>query len=322
LVAAGGAGVLLLAFVFGPRAGLESRWVEPRLPDDLDAWLAQSEGAVPGVRPGAAKGIAWHDAAARGRTPVSLVYLHGFTADRHEVEPLVSDLSRDLAANAYFARLRGHGRDAEAMGEATAEAWLDDAVEAVAVGGAIGERVVLVGTSTGATLALWAATRPEAEGRVAALVLVSPNLGVQDPAAPLLLWPWGGAMARLVVGPERCFEPKNAEQELHWTTCHPTGALLPMMALVDHVRSLPVGALRVPTLVLYSRGDQVVDPEATERAMERLSDGAAVMRVVEGSSDPEQHVIAGEIMSHTTTDLLRRDILAFLEPLVGAGAVR
>lgn len=301
-----------LVFALGPRARFEGGWVEPRLGEDVDAYLAAEESPVRDLRPGAAKAVVWLDPAQREPTPLSVVYLHGFSADRHEVEPLVSDLAEALGANVYFARLRGHGRDAAAMGEATAEDWLDDAAEAIALGSRIGERVVLMGTSTGGTLATWAAARPETEGRVHALVLVSPNFGVQDPAAPVLLWPWGGHIARLVVGPERCFESKDERQERHWTTCYPTRALLPMMALVARVRSLEAGALHVPTLVVYSRGDRVVDPGMTERVVERLSGGRATLHVLEGSGDPEEHVIAGEIMSPETTDAVQRRIADFL----------
>jgi alpha-beta hydrolase superfamily lysophospholipase len=194
--------------------------------------------------------------------------------------------------------------------------------EALAIGGAIGERVVLVGTSTGGTLAVWAATRPEARDRLAALVLISPNLGLRDPAAPILLWPWGGALARLIVGPERCFEPKSPAQALHWTTCYPTRALLPMMATVGHVRALPAGSLTVPTLVVYSRGDRIVDPVETERVMARISVRAPETFVVEGSGDPEEHVVAGDIMSPGTTEAVRERVLGFLADVVSPSPVR
>jgi alpha-beta hydrolase superfamily lysophospholipase len=313
-LAAAAAGGMVVAL--GPRVDFEDRWAEPTLPVDLDAYLARAEESVPNLRPGDARSIVWLEPEAPSVTPLSLVYLHGFSADRHEVEPLVTELARDLGANVYFARLSGHGRDGAAMGEVTVEAWLDDAAEAIAIGGFVGERVVLIGTSTGGTLALWAGVQEEAQGRLASLVLVSPNLGVRDPAAPILLWPWGGALARMIVGRERCFEPRNAEQERHWTTCYPTGSLLPMMSLVDHVRSLESGALAVPTLVVYSLGDQVVDPAETERVMARLGEDPPAMYVVRGSSDPEQHVVAGAIMSPETTEEVRRRILDFLAPLV------
>jgi len=302
-------------FLLGPRTHIDERWSEPTLPPDLDAWLAEREKGVPALRDGDAKGIQWLDPDSPSVTPLSIVYLHGFSADRHEVEPLVSELAADLGANVFFTRLAGHGEDGAAMGRATAEEWLDDAAEAVAIGGRIGDHVVLMGTSTGGTLALWAASREEARSRLAALVLISPNLGVQDPAAPMLLWPWGELIARMVVGPERCFEPHSKEEARHWTVCYPTRSLLPMMALVDRVRWLDEGAVDLPTLLVYSRRDQVVNPDATDRVMARIAATPPQVYVVEGAGDPAQHVIAGAIMSPRTTEPMRARILEFLDPL-------
>jgi len=296
----------------GPRARFEGSWVEPTIGRDVDAWLAGEEARVASLRPGEAKSVVWADAAARGPTPVSLVYLHGFSADRHEVEPLVSDLARELSANAYFARLTGHGRDGRAMGEATVADWLADAAEAVAVGARIGRRVVVIGTSTGGTLALWAAAQPEAAGRIAALVLVSPNLGLKDSSARMLTWPWGGTLARAVVGPERCFVPESPEQALHWTVCYPTRALLPMMALVGHVRSMDLVGVRVPTLLVYAPEDQVADADETARVLAPLGGVGPTVYVVEGSGDPAAHVVAGSIMSPQTTDGVRVRVIRFL----------
>jgi esterase/lipase len=300
------------ALALGPRPTLQDEWVEPQVGSDVEAWLAAREAEVPGLRAGEAKSVRWADPATRAPTPLALVYLHGFSADRHEVEPLVSDLARELGANAFFARLSGHGQDGPALGEASAEEWLADVAEAVGVGARIGERVVLAGTSTGATLALWAARRPEAAGRLAALVLISPNLGPREGAADVLLWPWGGLIARAVVGPERCFQPESPAQALHWTTCYPTRALLPMMAIVAHVRSLDLGAVRAPTVVVYSPRDAVVDPEAARRVLAGLGGAGPTYFVLEESGDPAHHVIAGDIMSPGTTAAVREHVVAFL----------
>jgi alpha-beta hydrolase superfamily lysophospholipase len=309
-VALGGFALVALVILLGPRARFEGEWVEPSLGSDIDAHLAAEESRIPDLKPGEAKTVVWADSGAV--TPVSIVYLHGFSADRHEVEPLVSDLARELGANAYFARLSGHGRGGAALGEATVAEWLADAAEAVAIGARIGERVVLMGTSTGGTLALWAAAQEEAADRVAALVLISPNLGLRDPTGRFLTWPWGGAIARAVVGPERCFEPETPEQALHWTVCYPTRALLPMMALVQHVRSMDLERVRVPTLVVYSEADQVVDTEETARLLSALRGSRASAYLVERSGDPAAHVIAGSIMSPGTTDEVRVSIVEFL----------
>jgi esterase/lipase len=311
--------VLVVAFLLGPRADFDESWTEPDLGPDVVRYLNRAEADVPDIRPGDAKGIVWSAAGEGVRTPLALVYLHGFSADRHEVEPLVTDVAAALGANAYFARLRGHGRTNAAMADASVEGWMADAAEALAVGARIGERVVLMGTSTGGTLAVWAAGRPEAEGRLAALVLVSPNFQPRNRMTRLLLWPWGGVIARLVEGSERCFEAHGAEHARHWTTCYPTSALLPMMALVEHVRTSDLGAIETPLFVAYSAEDQIVDPAETEAAFRRF--GSAPKRLVEVQSvgDPDGHVLAGDALSPATTERLEGEIVRFLAEAAAGG---
>ncbi len=287
-----------------------------KLPDDLDAWLTSSEAEVPALRPDAAKTIVWADAARHAQTALSLVYLHGFSADRHEVEPLPRLVAEGLEANVYYTRLTGHGRDGAAMGEATVADWLADTDEALRIGARLGRRVVLMGTSTGGSLAMWAATQPEWRGSLAALVLVSPNFGLRHPAAPMLAWPVGGLVARLLVGKERRFEPENERQAHHWTVRYPSSALLPLMRLVRDVRALPLETVTVPVFVAYSKHDRVVAPRATRRALARLGSAEVHMHRVEGDGDPSHHVLAGDILSPATTESLAHEILTFLERIL------
>jgi len=286
------------------------------LGDDPEAFLAAEEGAVSGLRSGDGKEIVWADAESRERTAVAVVYLHGFSADRHEIDPVPQRVADALGANLFYTRLSGHGRDGAAMAEATAGTWLQDVEEALTVGTAIGERVIVLGTSTGGTLALWAAAQERWQEHLQALVLVSPNLKVKDRNARLLLWPWGGVVARFVLGSERCFEPVNVGQERHWTTCYPTKALLPMMALVERARTLDFRDARTPALVLYSPQDDVVDPVGTERALDQY--GAHIeRRAVTGSEDPANHILAGDLVSPGSTDSVVAMILEFLERSAG-----
>ena len=308
-VAAATVGTVL---ALGPRVRFEEAWVEPTLPDDLDAWLAEAEAGVPDLREGDERAIVWLDPEERAPTPLSIVYLHGFSADRHEMEPVISELAAELGANLYFSRLAGHGRDRTAMAEATVEAWLADTAEALAIGGRIGERVLVVGTSTGGTLATWAATRPEAADRLAGIVLVSPNFQPRDRSSRMLLYPWGGQLARAVVGAERCFTPENDRQERHWTTCYPTSVLPVMMALVEHVRTMDLAGITVPTLVLYSPDDEVVDPLETYVQVTEMTGTKPRVQVVRSTSDPAHHVLAGDIVSPESNSEVVDRILDFL----------
>lgn len=331
---------LAVVVALGPRVRFDEVWIEPSLPlgDDasgevmseeggpggavevahlraLEAWLAATEVAVAGIREGDEKGIVWADPDRPMKTGLSLVYLHGFSADRHELEPVISDLGRELAANVYFSRLTGHGRDGRAMADATAASWLADAVEALAIGERIGERVVVIGTSTGGTLGVWLAGREEARGRLHALVLISPNFHPADRSARVLLYPWGTELAKALIGRERCFPAVNERQERHWTTCYPTPVLGQMMALVEGVRTMDPGRVRVPTLVLFDPEDAVVDPVETAEAVARMSGTRVEMREITSTSDPAHHVLAGDIVSPESNAEARTVIASFLRTL-------
>lgn len=310
----GAAAALVAVVLLGPRVRVDDDVRPVEVPQDVDAWLRASEDSVRDLRPGDQKEVVWAHADRRA-TEVSVVYLHGFSADRHELDPVPGLIARALDANLYYTRLAGHGRDGSAMGGVTVHDWLEDTEEALAVGRRIGGRVLLIGTSTGGALATWAAAQERWRPGLLAVVLVSPNFGVRDGRADMLLWPWGGLLARIVAGPERCFEPANAEHRRHWTTCYPTRALLSMMALVDHVRSLDLTLIVTPTLVLYSPDDAVVDPGATERMFAGFASPTKRIEQVEGSAAGEHHVLAGDILSAAFNDTVVADVLEFLRTL-------
>ncbi|UPG86468.1 alpha/beta fold hydrolase [Luteibacter aegosomatis] len=148
--------------------------------DDLARGIDARERAIPGLKPDNEARIVFVDDT-RARRPLSVVYLHGFTASQAEGAPAHRDIARACDAHLYLARLHGHGSDdPEAMAGATPERWMADADEALDIGLDLGERVLLVGTSMGATLALDLAARRGAS--VAGVVTWSPGIRVHDPA--------------------------------------------------------------------------------------------------------------------------------------------
>src|SRR5262249_36717461 len=75
---------------------------------DLDAYLRGREDSVVDVKPAARKGIIWRDAVHKTKTPLALIYLHGFSATRAEFSPVVEHLSDSLGANVFLTRLAAH----------------------------------------------------------------------------------------------------------------------------------------------------------------------------------------------------------------------
>ena len=195
------------------------------------------------------------------------------------------------------------------MAEATVNAWLNDADEALRIGRLLGERVVVVGTSTGGTLAAWLAARADVE--LAALVLISPNFAVRNASARLLHMPWGGQLAELVVGPERSWQAGSEPHERYWTTRYPTRSLVTLAGLLDLVEATDLTRIRAPTLVVVSPDDRVIDPAAVERRFAEIGAEKELIRVTE-SQDPSHHVLAGAILAPDDTPKRVDDLTAFL----------
>lgn len=306
-----------IAYLVGPVPRVDTRLATAPLPASiedpaaLEAWIAAGEARHPDIVPGAEKTVVWAHPDRR-RTPLAIVYLHGYTATRQEVAPLCDRLARALGANLFYTRLTGHGRAPAALGEATAEDWLRDAAEALAVGQRLGERVIVVGTSTGGTLALWLAQRPQTAA-LAAQILISPNLGPHDARADLLAGPWGYALQRRLIGEEYRWQPANGLQARYWTWRYPARALVPMMALVKAVRASPLEDITVPTLVIHSPRDTVVSPARIREAYARLGSPAKQIVAIEDSEDRAHHVLAGDILAPKGTDALLAPMLAFAQ---------
>jgi len=320
----GVAAALLLgvaAFLAGPRndMGPDVPITRPPPPASiaaLDNWLTNSESAYPDIRPGQAKGIVWHDVAARQRTPWSVVYLHGFSASRLETAPLAEQVAQALGANLFYTRLAGHGRASpDAMGEASVQDWMADAVEALRIGQTLGKRVLVISCSTGSTLATWLALTPEG-GKAAAHAFISPNFGPRDRASEIINAPWGRQLALALQGETRGREaPDDATQPPAWTTRYPTRALFPMMAMVKHVREADLGAFRTPLLVLYSEQDQTVDPREIRAAFARIGSLGKRIEAVTYSESRGQHVLAGDLRAPRATAPMASGILAWARSL-------
>ncbi len=313
LIVAGGA-----LWWFGPYepVNLSARFDPRKFDDGVQVYFDSVEAGHPDITPGTQKRVIWAGAP-ETRTALSLVYIHGFSATSEEIRPVPDRIAAALGANLVYTRLRGHGRGGDAMAEATVHDWMQDVAEALAAGRAVGERVIVLTTSTGGTLAAAAALDPEMSRDVAAMIFVSPNFGVNDPAAPLMTWPAARYWLPLVVGARISFAPESEAQARYWTMSYPTVALLPMGALVEAVRGLDFSRVTIPALFWFSLDDQVVRPDRTIDVAARWGGATTVRNVTMGPGDAaNSHVIAGDIMSPGQTD---GAVAGMLEWLAGQG---
>ena len=287
-----------------PRETMDAtdRFDATALPEDIDAWLATREGVFIDVTPGAQKQIVW--AGTKGaKTPIAVVYIHGFSATLEEVRPLPDDVAKALGANLFYTRLAGHGRPGTAMALATPEDWALDLDEALAIGHRLGDRVLLIGTSTGGTLATLAALDPARAVGLAGVVLISPNYALRDRLAQTILdAPFVRLWGPIVAGKDRSFPPANAEHARWWTTSYPTAALFPMATLMRHVRAMDPKLATTPALFITALQDRVVNPDTTAGIAAAWGARATVSHpTLTAKDDPWAHVIAGRVMSPDQT---------------------
>lgn len=194
--------LLIILYLLGPSPS--TPLYKPDLPvvpasaADLDNYIWQKEGQHH-LKPDNEARVVWANDSVHSPTAYAIVYLHGFSASQAEGAPLHRDIARLFGCNLYLSRLAEHGIDtADAMINLTADNYWQSAQEALAIGSRLGQKVILMGTSTGGTLALQlAAAYPD---KIAALVLLSPNIEINDPNAWLLNNHWGLQIARKVTG--------------------------------------------------------------------------------------------------------------------------
>lgn len=308
----GGVALLITLGLIGGPAPVDTTLQYRTFSKDISADIAEMEARFNDIIPGTEKTIVWAHAS-REKTPMSIVYIHGFSATRQETAPLADSLAVKWGANLFYTRLAGHGRPGDAMGDVTANDWLNDAVEALEVGRQIGEQVILIGTSTGGTLAHWLALQPDMQD-LAALILISPNYAVRAAGADLILWPWGPQLLYLLEGDYIEWEPFNEAHGAYWTTRYPSGAVVEMMKLLDLVNNQDAERIISPTLVLYSPNDQVVDPEPIVTMFERFGSLNKELIAIEEVGDRNNHVLAGQILSPDDTER----IASLIEKMVDA----
>jgi len=221
-------------YYLGPRP--EAIKIDGELPQvehdllKLDAEIDQREAANQEIKNNNEADIIWFQD--KKKTEYALLYLHGFSGSHYEAEPLHKEIGKRYGANVFLSRLHAHGMDKEeAMLEFDGEKYLESAREALAIAQTIGEKVIIMGTSTGCTLALLLASEnPD----VHALINYSPNIDLYDPRSGLLAGPWGLKIARLVKGGNyHTWEAPEPWAYKYWNMKYRLEALIELKVLID-----------------------------------------------------------------------------------------
>ncbi|NLR58480.1 alpha/beta fold hydrolase [Chitinophaga polysaccharea] len=267
---------LSVVYLLGPKpADPEYNHALPPVPaagPALDNYIATKE-ARHLLKPDNQARIVWQDSGFH-KTPYAVVYLHGFSASQEEGNPVHRNFAQKFGCNLYLSRLDGHGIDtSDPLLHMTAEGLWKDAEEALSIGKALGDKVILVGTSTGGTLALkLAAAYPR---DVYAVINMSPNIAINDNLAFLANNPWGLQLARLVnKGDFRRGKDTNPEVAKYWYNTYRLEAVVQLESLLESSMTKETFEnIHQPVLNLYYyKDEQHQDPTVKVSAILQMEE--------------------------------------------------
>lgn len=295
--------VLIVVYFLGPRPSRPKFAKElpavPSEPTSLEQYVYSNE-AKHKLKPDNEARIIWFNDSAHTKTAYSVVYLHGFSASQEEGDPVHADFATLFGCNLYLARMADHGIDtAEALLNFTADKAWNSAKEALAIGQQLGNKVILMATSTGGTLALKLAA--EYPG-IAGLILLSPNIAINDPNAWLLNNHWGLQIAKMVKGKYNRASDTTATYAQYWNNKYRIESTVQLEELLEStMKASTFEKVKQPVLMLYyykddDHQDPVVKVSAMKRMFEQLGTQANLKRSVPIPNAGE-HVIGSYIKS-------------------------
>lgn len=318
--------ILILIYFLGPTPKVpvygKNLPAVPTSPVELEQYIHQKENNI-SLKPDNQARIIWYDSLKKEKTAYSIVYLHGFSASQEEGDPVHTNFAKRYGFNLYLSRLAEHGvATNEPMLELTAEKLWQSAREAFAIGKQLGDKVIIMATSTGGTLALKLAAEYDDIG---ALILLSPNIAINDDAAKLLNNPWGLQIARMMKGKYMVSKDTTAIYKRYWHNRYRMESTVQLQELLETTMKGSVfEKVKEPVLLMYyfkdeENQDNVVKVSAMLRMFKQLgTDSTLKMQAaIPGAGD---HVIGSYIKSNDiesvekTTYLFAEDVLG-LKPL-------
>jgi len=309
--------LLLLAYFLGPKASYSAVSDTPinlnLSLEDAEAYVQKKEAAIPGIKKNNQSQFFWADGEHK-KTKYSIVYLHGFTASHREGFPIIQNFATRYKANMYLPRLAKHGlSDLDAMADLTPSDLINSAKEAIAIAKTIGEKVIIISTSTGSSYASYLANNDK---DIAAQIMLAPNFAVNDPNSKKITGRWGKQMFKRAMGGNyREWEAKNPKVKEYWQTKARIEGYIAMQATLDQTMTESVWKKNnVPTFIGYYPKDNIISVPAIKRYAEVATVPEGKLKVVP-FDDAQGHVIGSQFMNENWQSV-EKEIFAFADDIL------
>lgn len=295
-------GIVYLVGPTFPKPVLNNQLPEINLQtNEVESYVRNKESTLK-IKPDNESRIIWANDSLKTKTSYCLLYLHGFSASWYEGEPVHTDFARRYGMNLYLPLLASHGIETtEGLIDMTPDRLYESAKEALVVARKLGDKVILMGTSTGGTLSLkLAAEFPEL---IDGLFLFSPNIAINDPAAFVLSKHWGLQIARYVKkGNYRISSTKFPEEEQYWICKQRLESAVYLQQLLEATMTKKTfKRVNKPVFMGYYYKDEVnqddvVRVDAALKMFDQL--GTPVnMKQKEAFPEANNHVIGSKLLS-------------------------
>ena len=315
--------LLVIGYLMGPKPAKPEYSMDlPSVPEaaQLNGFISSKESQHK-IKPENEARVVWCNDSSSQKTEYSIVYLHGFSASREEGAPLHRDIARQFGCNLFLSRLAEHGLDTiEPLRKLTADKYWESAKEALAIGKQLGNKVILLGSSTGATNALQLAANFPND--VHALILLSPNIAINDPNAWLINNPWGLQIARVVQG-SRYNDSKDQRDiyKKYWYSHYRLEGVAALQEMLESSMTRETfSKIKQPTLMLYYYKDEIhqdstVKVSAMRKMFSQLATDSSQKRE-KAMPNAGDHVISSPIKSRDVEGV-KREIELFLKEIIG-----
>ncbi|AKS26329.1 putative lysophospholipase [Diachasmimorpha longicaudata entomopoxvirus] len=223
---------------------------------DIPDYLEFIESSDRYILPTEKKKAGFYNSALKEQTDCVLLYFHGFHSSCHEGRELIKDLSKRLEANYYLARFPGHGvlnRETSHL-HVNLYHYLRDVYESLIIASLLGKKIILVGSSTGCTYAIWACSTFRRKFNIHSCIFFSPNIelyGIVRFLSKVLAWPLGEyffSVFRDKILVNDCIVDHNIALQL--------------LGILTIVRKIKKSTFKIPLLMFTCTGDTIVSHKA------------------------------------------------------------
>ena len=312
--------LFIISFLFGPKVKYEKVDNTPMsldLPlDKVDSYLAEKEAAVGSVKPDNESRIIWADSIKK--TPFALVYLHGFEASYGEAHPIIENFGERYGCNIVLGRISRQGlTDPDALLTETPKGMVESAKHAIAIGKLLGDKVIVMSTSTGSTLSTYLAAN---DPSIHAQLMTSPNFDLADENSKFLTKPWGKQILKQIVGSDyRQWKAPEAAKP-YWNERYRIEGLIALRSLLDQTMTEAIWKQNiVPTFIGYyykdeNNMDKIISIAAINNYIEQCGTPSNELKVIP-FADGYGHVISSVYMNKNWKSV-QDSIFAFTEKVL------